>query len=61
MRNFFLAILFLAFSLNLSARNLFSVKGEKTYLNDQEILVVGLRCSNAIMNDECHQWPDQSS
>ena len=52
MRNFFLAILILVFSLNLSAGNQFSVKGEKTYLNNQEILVVGLRCSNSIVNDE---------
>ena len=52
MRNLIPAILLILFSLNLSAGNLFSVKGEKTYLNDQEILVVGLRCSNSIMNDE---------
>jgi len=52
MRNFILAIFLPVFSLNLSAGNLFSVKGEKTYLNDQEILVVGLRCSNSIINDE---------
>ena len=52
MRNIVLAILLLVFSLKLSAGNLFSVKGEKTYLNDQEVLVVGLRCSNSIVNDE---------
>ncbi|UCG56399.1 MAG: hypothetical protein JSU70_16245 [Phycisphaerales bacterium] len=30
----------------------FSVKGERTYLNGREILVVGLRCSNALQSDE---------
>jgi hypothetical protein len=30
----------------------FSVKGNKTYLNDQEILVAGLRCSNALYSEE---------
>jgi hypothetical protein len=30
----------------------FTVRGEKTYLNDQEILVKGLRCSNALISDE---------
>lgn len=27
---------------------MFSVRGNKTYVNDQEILVAGLRCSNEI-------------
>lgn len=30
----------------------FSIKGNKTYLNNQEILVVGLRCSNALLTDQ---------
>ncbi len=30
----------------------FSVRGTKTYLNGQEILVKGLRCSNALISDE---------
>lgn len=29
----------------------FSVKGKKTYLNEQEVLVAGLRCSNALYSD----------
>jgi hypothetical protein len=29
----------------------FSVRGEKTYLNDREFLVKGLRCSNALISD----------
>ena len=34
---------------NLSAGDfVFSVKGNKTYLNEKEILVAGLRCSNAL-------------
>jgi hypothetical protein len=32
--------------------NVFSVNGTNTYLNDKEILVIGLRCSNALMSDE---------
>ncbi|MCK5372276.1 MAG: hypothetical protein KAQ62_27130, partial [Cyclobacteriaceae bacterium] len=31
---------------------IFSVKGEKTYLNDQEIILKGLRLSNALISDE---------
>jgi hypothetical protein len=30
----------------------FSVQGEKTYLNNHPILIVGLRCSNALMSDQ---------
>jgi len=30
----------------------FTVKGEKTYLNGQEFLVKGLRCSNALISDK---------
>lgn len=30
----------------------FSVEGEKTYLNDQEILLKGVRLSNALISDE---------
>ena len=52
MRNIYLALFILAFSLKLSAGHVFSVKGEKTFLADREILVVELRCSNAIINDE---------
>ncbi|MBM4027739.1 MAG: hypothetical protein FJ280_20415 [Planctomycetes bacterium] len=31
--------------------HVFTVRGEKTYLNGQEILVKGLRCSNALISD----------
>lgn len=33
----------------------FSVKGDKTYLNDVPILVKGLRCSNALISDAATQ------
>ena len=33
----------------------FSVHGEKTYLNGQEVLVRGLRCSNALVSDDAAQ------
>lgn len=51
MKNTILAILLLAVSNILSAGNVFSVKGEKTCLNEKEFQVIGLRCSNSIMND----------
>ncbi|WP_319501316.1 hypothetical protein [uncultured Draconibacterium sp.] len=56
MRNFILSIclLFLLISLKTTqAGNYeFSIKGNKTYLNNQEILVVGLRCSNALFTNQ---------
>jgi len=36
---------------NYKSRYIFSVKGEKTYLNDKEILLKGLRLSNALISD----------
>ena len=40
-------------SLNLNAGNyIFSIQGSKTYLNDKEILIAGLRCSNALYSEE---------
>jgi hypothetical protein len=33
----------------------FSVKGERTYLNNREVLVIGLRCSNALISDATTQ------
>lgn len=52
MRNLCLAILLFVSGSCLSAGNVFSVKDGKTYLNDQEFLVIGLRCSNSLINDE---------
>jgi hypothetical protein len=34
-----------------AGRYVFSVRGEKTYLNGREFLVKGLRCSNALISD----------
>ncbi len=35
--------------------HVFSVRGEKTYLNGREVLVKGLRCSNALVSDDTAQ------
>lgn len=35
-----------------ATKNVFSVKNNKTYLNDQEIMVAGLRCSNALISEK---------
>jgi len=48
----FLLILFVVFSIDLSAQNVFSVKGNQTLLNDQVFQSIGLRCSNALLSDE---------
>ena len=40
------------FNVSLPAQNVFSVKGNKTYLNDKEFQSIGLRCSNALLSDE---------
>lgn len=37
---------------NLTAQNVFSVKGNKTYLNGDVIQCIGLRCSNALLSDK---------
>jgi hypothetical protein len=33
------------------SQNVFSVKGNRTYLNNSEFLAVGFRCSNALLSD----------
>ena len=45
---FLFAIIFQASS----SENVFSIKGNKTFLNDKEILVAGLRCSNALISEK---------
>ena len=35
----------------LASKYVFTIKGNKTYLNNQEILVAGLRCSNALISE----------
>src|SRR5688572_8205477 len=37
---------------NVVAQNVFSVKGNKTYVNDKEFQCIGLRCSNALLSDQ---------
>lgn len=47
-----LIVIIFGFCQTLSAGNyVFSVQGTKTYLNNQEILVAGLRCSNALYSE----------
>jgi hypothetical protein len=48
-----LPILLLMLLLNsvFAGKYTFSVKGEKTFLNDKQMIVLGLRCSNALMSD----------
>jgi hypothetical protein len=36
----------------ISAQNVFAVKGNKTLLNGKEFQAIGLRCSNALLTDE---------
>ncbi len=36
----------------LLAQHIFSVKGTRTYLDDKEMQVIGLRCSNGIISDK---------
>lgn len=37
--------------INSNAQNIFSTNGSITYLNDKEIQVIGLRCSNSLISD----------
>jgi len=46
-----IATLLLSSSALQAGQYVFSVRGEKTYLNGQNILVKGLRCSNALISD----------
>ena len=46
-----LAAVLLVSSLAGAGNHVFTVRGEKTYLNGQEIPVKGLRCSNALISD----------
>ncbi len=39
-------------TINIYAQNVFSVKGNKTYLNGKEFQSIGLRCPNALLSDE---------
>jgi len=48
---FVIGILFIA-PCALGGEHVFSVEGKKTYLDGREFLVIGLRCSNALISDE---------
>jgi hypothetical protein len=39
------------FNMPIFAQNVFSLQGNKTYLNDKEFQAIGLRCSNALLSD----------
>ncbi|NOR74915.1 MAG: hypothetical protein GQ525_07130, partial [Draconibacterium sp.] len=48
---FIILILFL-FVNTFASKNVFSTKGDKTYINNKEYLTIGLRCSNALISDK---------
>lgn len=51
--NLILPILILILSQSaLATKYVFTVEGNKTFLNNQEITVAGLRCSNALISDQ---------
>ncbi len=52
MKNSYSIICLLAVFGSLGAQNIFSVSGSRTFMNDKEIQVIGLRCSNSLMSDE---------
>ncbi len=47
-----LAIIFSLLAQTLEAQHVFSVKGNKTYLDDTVFHDIGLRCSNALISDQ---------
>lgn len=49
---FFFMIVIVAINSLTAGQYIFSITGEKTFLNNKEFLVIGLRCSNALMTDE---------
>ncbi len=53
---FIILILFL-FVGTFASKNVFSIKGDKTYLNNKKFLTIGLRCSNALISDETTSDP----
>lgn len=52
MKNSYTIIFLLIACGSLGAQNTFTVRGSRTFLNDKEIQVIGLRCSNSLMTDE---------
>lgn len=52
MKRISILVCFLIVSLSCNSQNRFSIRGDKTYLNDQAFQVIGLRCSNALFSDK---------
>ena len=52
MKKLYFLICLLGVCAFLGAQNIFSVRGSDTFLNDQKIQVIGLRCSNSLISDE---------
>ena len=52
MKNLYSIICLLTVFGSLGAQNVFSVRGSETFINDEEIQVIGLRCSNSLLSDE---------
>ena len=48
----FIIILCITIVSNVTGQNVFSVRGNKTYLNDEVFQAIGLRCSNALLSDD---------
>jgi hypothetical protein len=51
-RGLFILFIISLITAQLSAQNVFSVKGKKILLNGKEFQSIGLRCPNALMSDE---------
>ena len=49
---FLITITLILFVNTFAGENIFSIKGDKTYLNDKEFLSIGLRCSNTLISDK---------
>ena len=48
----FAFLLLFPLSIAFAGNNVFTIKGDKAYLNDNEFQVIGLRCSNALISNE---------
>lgn len=51
MKTISIIVCFFMVSLSSIGQNRFSIRGDKTYLNDQVFQVIGLRCSNALLSE----------
>lgn len=48
----FAFLLLFPLSIAFAGNNVFTIKGDKAYLNDNEFQVIGLRCSNALISEK---------